>query len=74
MRKLFETAGRVKARGQFVGKRLIVYRAVGARRVDGLFVEAHRFNIVALNACNLGAYQRGASFEILRAILRPDPE
>src|SRR5712691_699606 len=74
MSKLFESTGRVETRGQFVGERLIVNKAVGAGRADGLFVEAHRVNIAAVDASNLGADQRGAVVEILRAIRRPDLE
>ena len=49
-------------------------KPVGAGRADGLFVEAHRVNIAALEASDLGADQRGAVLEILRAIRRPDLE
>ena len=46
-------------------------KTVGAGRADGLFVEALGIELAALKACDLGAYQCGAVFEILRAILRP---
>jgi hypothetical protein len=49
-----------------------VNKAVGAGRTDCLLVEAHRFNIAALQAGNLGPNQGGAVFEIVRAMLRPD--
>ena len=42
MRKIFETARRVETRGEFVGERLVVNKAVRARRADGLFIQAHR--------------------------------
>src|SRR5216683_4768111 len=71
MRKLFESTGRVEAGSEFIGERLIVNKAVCAGRADGLLVEVHRVNIAAVDASNLGADQRGAGFEILRAILRP---
>ena len=48
--------------------------AVGARRADGLFVETLGIELAALDAGDLGADQRGAVLEILRAILRPDLE
>ena len=71
MRDLLETACRVEARSEFVGERLIMDKAVRVRRADGLLVKTLGIELAALNACDLGAYQRGAVFEILRAILRP---
>ena len=49
-------------------------KAVGAGRADGLFVEAFGIELAALDAGDLGADQRGAVLEILRAIRRPDLE
>ena len=49
-------------------------KAIGAGRADGLFVEALGIELAALQAGDLGADQRGAVLEILRAILRPDLE
>ena len=74
MRDLLEPTRRVEARGEFVGERLVVDKAVGAGRADGLFVEALGVELAAFEACDLGADQRGAVLEILRAILRPDLE
>ena len=74
MRDLLETARRVEARGELVGERLVVDKAVCARRADGLFVKALGVELAAFDACDLGADQRGAVLEILRAILRPDFE
>src|SRR3984893_4405123 len=74
VRNLLEAARRVEARRQFVGERLVVDKAVGAGRADGLFVEAHRLNIAAVDAGNLRPDQCGAVLEILRAIRRPDLE
>src|SRR5271168_1702429 len=39
---LLESTRRVEAGGEFVGECLMVNKAVGAGRADGLFVEAHR--------------------------------
>src|ERR1700686_1249127 len=72
MRKLIESTRRVEARGQFVGECLVVDKPVCAGGADGLFVEAHRINIAAIDARNLGADQRGAVLEILPAIRCPD--
>ena len=49
-------------------------KAVGAGRADGLFVEALGIELAAFEARDLGADQRGAVLEILRAILRPHLE
>ena len=49
-------------------------KAVGAGRADGLFVEALGVELAAFEAGDLGADQRGAVLEILRAVLRPDLE
>src|SRR6202162_2795008 len=74
MRDLLETTCRIEVRGEFVGEGLIVDKTVCVRRADGLFVEAHGIEVAALNACYLRAYQRGAVFEILRAVPRPNVE
>ena len=49
-------------------------KAVVAGRADGLFVEALGIELAAFDAGDLGADQRGAVLEILRAVLRPDLE
>src|ERR1700685_4066050 len=72
MRDLLETTCRIEVRGEFVGDRLIVDKAVFVRRPDGLFVKVLGLELAALDACYLRAYQRSAVFEILRAILCPD--
>ena len=69
MRKIFETARRVETRGEFVADRFVVDEAVRACRADGLFIEAHCIEVAALEASNLGAHERGAVLEILRASL-----
>jgi hypothetical protein len=48
----FKTTRRVEARGQLVGERLIVDKAVCAGRADGLFVEALGIEFSALKAGN----------------------
>src|SRR5258707_521357 len=67
----FKTTRRVESRGQFVGERLIMGKAVGLGRADGLFVEAPGIEFTTFDPGDLGADQRGAIFEILRAIFRP---
>ena len=69
-----EPARPVEARGTLVGDRFIVDKAILARRADGLFVQTFGIEVAALQAGDLGADQRGAVLEILRAILRPDLE
>src|ERR1700751_5226680 len=67
----FKTTRRVKSRGQFVGERLIMGKAVGLGRADGLFVEALGIEFAAFDPGDLGADQRGTIFKILRAIFCP---
>src|ERR1700726_5134377 len=71
---LLEAACRVEAGSEFIGERLIVKKAVRAGRADGLFVEALGIEFPAFDPRYLGADQRGAVFEIVRAIRRPDFE
>src|SRR6266853_1752848 len=61
----------VKSGSQLVRQALILDEAVFVRRPDGLFVKVLGLELAALDACYLRAYERGAVFEILRAILRP---
>src|ERR1700738_4661856 len=68
MRDLLETTCRIEVRGEFVGDCLIVDKAVFVRRPDGLFVKVLGLELAPLDACYLRAYQRGAFFEILRAV------
>src|ERR1700716_2394524 len=56
---LLEAMRRVEAGSQFIGERLIVNKAVCVSRADGLFVEAHRFNIAAVDPRDLGPDQCG---------------
>jgi hypothetical protein len=71
---LLEATCRVEAGGQFIGERLIVNKAVGASRADGLFVEALGIKLPAFDPRYLGSDQRGAVLEIVRAIVRPGLE
>ena len=71
---LLEAARRVEAGRKLMGERLVVEKTVGARRTDGLFVEAHRVDVAAVDAGDLRADKRCAVLEILRTILRPDLE
>src|SRR5580700_2242859 len=71
MRDLLETTCRIEVRSEFVGDRLIVDKAVFVGRPDGLFVKVLGLELAAFDACYLRAYQRGAVFELLGAVLRP---
>src|SRR5713101_4146406 len=71
---LLEATRRIEAGSQFIGERLIVNKTVGASRADGLFVEAHRISITAVDASHFGADQGGAVLKIVRAVLRPHLE
>ncbi len=68
---LLKAAAEIELARQLIGQRLIVDKAVGVGRLDGLFVEAHGVERAAFDAGNLSAYQRGAVLEILRTVLRP---
>src|SRR5882762_9082480 len=68
LRDLLEAPARVEARREFIGERLNVQKAVGAGRADGLFVKAHRLNLAAFNARDLGGYERRTTLEIFRAM------
>ena len=71
---LLEAARRIEAGSEFIGERLVVNKAVCAGRVDGLFVETFGIELPALDPRKLGADQRGAVLEIVRAIRRPELE
>src|SRR6516164_2538220 len=71
MRDLLEAAGRVKARGQLVGERLVVYEPVCACRHDGALIQLHGIEGASLDMDNLSADQRCTILEVLRAIRRP---
>src|SRR5262249_29206250 len=61
----------IEPRGQYVGKGLVVDKAVSAWRADGLFVKLLGVDRAAFDPRDLRAYQRGAVLKILRAVLRP---
>src|ERR1700687_5496943 len=71
---LLEATRRIEAGSELIGERLIVNKAVGAGRADGLFVKALGIELPAFDPRDLGADQRGAVLEIVRAIRRPDFE
>ena len=61
----------IKAPGYLIGERLIMDKAVRARRADGLFVKPLGIRLPALDPRNLRPHQRGAILEILRTVVRP---
>src|SRR6202007_2487807 len=71
---LLEAARSIEAGSELVGERLVVNKAVGAGRTDGLFVEAHRVDVSSLEAPDLGADERSTVLEIVRAIRCPELE
>src|SRR5215831_14284838 len=71
MRDLVETARRVKAGSQLVGERLVVDKAVSARRHDGALVQVHGLERASLYAGNLRAHEGESVLEVVRAVLRP---
>src|SRR5262249_17235985 len=71
IRDLLEPACRVKARRQFVSDRLNVNKAICACRAYRLLVEMLGIELAAIQSGDLRLDQRGAAFEIIRAVLRP---
>jgi hypothetical protein len=72
--ELVEPPGVIKGGSALVGDCLVVDKPIVASRVDGLLVKAHRLKISTFEAGDLRVHQRGAGFEILWAIRRPDLE
>jgi hypothetical protein len=71
---LLEATRRIEAGSEFIGERLVVNKAVVARRANGLFVEPLGVELPAFDPRNLGADQRSTVLEIVRAIRRPKLE
>ena len=65
-------AGEVELRSEFVRNALVLSEPVLPRRSDGLLIQALGVQFPAFDAGDLGADQRHAVREILRAILRPE--
>src|SRR6516164_11318091 len=68
MRDRLETALGVKARGQLVGERLVVDKAVCACRHDRALVQVHAVERASLDTGNLGPYQHCAVLKVLRTV------
>src|ERR1700733_7396009 len=71
MRDLLEITCRVEARGELVGERLIVDKAVRLGGTNGSFVETLGIELAIFDARDLGPHQGGPILEILRTIFRP---
>ena len=69
--ELVESARPVEGGSALIGDRLVVHEAVGAGRVDGLLVQPLGVELAAVEAGDLGADQRGAVGEVLRAVASP---
>jgi hypothetical protein len=74
LRNLFEAVGCIETRRQFASERLVVDETIGTCRANGLFVKAFGIELATFDVRDLGADQRSAVLEILRAICRPDLE
>src|SRR5258707_2692090 len=72
VRDLLEPARRVKARSQFVSKRLVVNKTICAGRADRLLVETLSIELAAFDPRDLSAHECSAVLEILRAVFSPD--
>src|SRR5258708_32164458 len=51
-----------------------MHKAVCVCRADSLFVKILGIDLAPLDACDLGAHERGSVLEVLWAVLRPDFE
>src|ERR1700687_3252122 len=67
-----EATRRIEAGSEFIGKPLIVNKAVGASRADGLFVEALGIELLAFDPRDLGANQCRPVCERCRTVVCPD--
>src|SRR5262249_1973778 len=64
----------VEARGKLVGDRLLVDEAVYTGGADGRFVKLLGIERAIFDARDLSSDERGASLEVLRAVLGPLPD
>src|SRR3984893_8756043 len=71
IRDLLETTCHVEAGRNFVGHTLNMDETVLSCGADGLFVKVHGLTLLAPYSSDLRTDKSGATFEILRAILRP---
>src|SRR5262244_2084443 len=71
IRDRVQAAGRVEARRNLASERLDMDEAVGAGRADRLFVELLVIERATFDARELRTDQRGAVFEVCRAVLGP---
>ena len=69
--QLIELSRPIGRGSTFIGDCLVVHESAAARGPNGQFIEGHRVAVAAFDASNLRPDQRGAAFEVLRALLRP---
>src|SRR5258708_9328539 len=69
---LLKATRRVEAGSEFIGERLIVNKAIGAGRADGLFVKALGIQFALFQTRELGANQCRPVCERYRTVLFPD--
>src|SRR5258707_13036335 len=74
IRDLLEPTRRVKARSQFVSKRLVVNKTICAGRADRLLVETLSIELAAFDPGDLCADKCNAVLEVLRAVPHPNVE
>src|SRR5260370_23104875 len=67
-----EAARRIEAGSEFIGERLIVNKAVGASRANGLFVKALGLQFPLFQTRELGANQCRPGCEPCRTVVCPD--
>ena len=57
--------------GELLSERLVVNKAICARRADSFFVKILGIEVASFDPSDLGAHQRSAIFEVVGAIFRP---
>ena len=70
---LLKATVQIEATGQLVGERLVLDEAVLPRRADGLLVETHGLQILAVDTRHFGRQQGVAILEVRRTMVRPPP-
>src|SRR6516162_5173939 len=66
-----ESSAGVELRGNLACNPLVLYKTMLTSQFDGIFVVAHRFKIMALDARDFSGNQRRAITEVFRGKLRP---
>src|ERR1700676_2860212 len=72
VRQFVEPTCSTEDRCGFMRNRLVVNKAVIARRADGDFIEVHRLAILIFNARNLSFKENGSAFKVDGTLICPN--